>query len=59
MWAIFILGAVITAFITMILIWIGSKIYFSIKRENENFNSTYHVSSLDIDNEDTGRKNKE
>lgn len=37
MWVIFLIGAFITAFIAMVIIWVGHKIYLAMKRDNRNF----------------------
>lgn len=50
MWVIFITSAIVIAFITMVLIWIGNKLYLSIKRDNENFNSDIHIKKEDNTN---------
>lgn len=37
MWVIFIIGAMIAALAAMILMWIGNKIYLSMKKDNKKF----------------------
>lgn len=37
MWVIFILSALIVAMATMIMMWVGHKIYLSMKRDNRKF----------------------
>lgn len=48
MWMIFILSTFIIAFIAMVLVWIGNKLYLAIKRDNQKF-----------DNEIEGKKTNE
>ena len=37
MWVIFIIGAVIAAMAAMIMMWVGHKIYLSMKKDNRKF----------------------
>lgn len=37
MWVIFLIGALIAAVVAMIIIWVGHKLYLSMKRDNRKF----------------------
>ena len=37
MWAIFIVSALVVALAAMIIVWIGNKIYLSMKNDNRKF----------------------
>lgn len=59
MWVIFIVSATIIAIIMMGLLWFGNKIYLSIKRDNEKFNSESRIAFEDKNIYTKGEENNE